>query len=384
MAKTSDVKTSQHRTVTIIGAGPAGSSCAIVLRRKGVRKVVLIDAPKKDRFQIGESIPPDMNRVLRELGVRPNFVQQGHDPCYGSCSYWGSELRGYNDTILSPHGHGWHLNRARFNTFMQEEALSLGADLLNRVTFESAEKHKDGFTLSLKNEEGRRQQLETDLVVDASGSRAVFARSQGSVKLHDRPLICLGLRFGGKHTAGLSALTHLESVEEGWWYAARIPGGQVLVTLYSNAATVKQLELQQLQRWIQRLQAAPQTSRWVQRLEPLDEQLMAFPAPSFQLDKVNGARWTAIGDAATTFDPITSNGIIKAVTHGMQAAELILAHLNGQADALAHFNAVVKQQHAHYLAMRRHYYGLEQRWPDSPFWREMHETVPDQATGHTT
>ncbi len=381
MANTGGVNTHKHRTVTIIGAGPAGSSCAIVLRRKGVRKVVLVDAPKKDRFQIGESIPPDMNRVLRELGIRPNFVQQGHDPCYGSCSWWGSELRGYNDTILSPHGHGWHLDRARFNTSMQEEALASGADLLNRFTFESVEKHNDGFNLTLKNEEGRLQQLESDAVVDASGSRAVFARSQGSVKLHDRPLICLGLRFGGKHTAGLSALTHLESVMEGWWYAARIPGGQVLVTLYSNAATVKQLELQQLGNWIKQLQAAPQTSRWVQRLEPLDEKLLAFPAPSFRLDTVGGARWTAIGDAATTFDPITSNGIIKAVTHGMQAAELIVGHLNGHSDALARFDEIVKQQHAHYLAMRRHYYGLERRWPDSLFWREMHEAAPDQAAG---
>ena len=381
MTDKSGVNTVQHRTVTIIGAGPAGSSCAIVLRRKGVRRVVLIDAPKKDRFQIGESIPPDMNRVLRELGVRPNFVQQGHDPCYGSCSWWGSELRGYNDTILSPHGHGWHLDRARFNTFMQDEALASGADLLNKFTFETAAEDKDGFKLTLRNAEGLPQEIESDLVVDASGSRAVFARSQGSVKLHDRPLICLGLRFGGKHTAGLSALTHLESVEEGWWYAARIPGGQVLVTLYSNAATVKQLGLQHVEQWIARLQAAPQTSRWVRRLEPRDAKLLAFPAPSFHLDKVGGAHWTAIGDAATTFDPITSNGIIKAVTHGMQAAELIVAHLNGRHDALRHFDALVKQQHAHYLDMRAHYYALEQRWPDSPFWREMHEAALDRTTG---
>lgn len=44
-----------------------------------------------------------------------------------------------------------------------------------------------------------------------------------------------------------------------------------------------------------------------------NEHFRAHAATSSILDRVGGGRWLAIGDAATVYDPIASQGIHKAL-----------------------------------------------------------------------
>ena len=185
------------------------------------------------------------------------------------------------------------------------------------------------------------------------------------------PLLCLGLRYRSKSNLDVSKLTHIESAEHGWWYAARIPGNQLLVTIYSDADTVKALELQKLGKWTELLEQAPHTYKWVKHLDPVDDKVLGFGAPSFCLDRITGSSWLAIGDAASAYDPITSQGIIKGVTQGMRAATLIREHLSGHADALMRFEQEVKAQFTRYLQMRAQFYAMETRWKESGFWKRM-------------
>ncbi|AEV33094.1 flavin-dependent dehydrogenase [Owenweeksia hongkongensis DSM 17368] len=359
-------------SVVIIGAGPAGCSCAISILNAGVANVTLVDTSKTGKFHIGESIPPEMNPILRQLGISEAFLAQKHEPCFGSCSYWGNEKRGYNDSILSPFGHGWHLNRSQFNQFLVNEAVVRGAKVLSGHIYQSSTTTERGYQLNLKSKAGASSSIEADFVVDASGARSIFATDKGSKKQHETPLVCLALRFKNKGLREVSKLTHLESVENGWWYAARIPNEQLLVTLYTNAETVKKLRLNNLKNWIKLLQQSPNTHQWIAQMEPIDQKLLGFPAQSFCLDKVVGENWLAIGDAASAYDPITSQGIIKAITQGMRAAEIIGHCKIGAIEALPYFQKEVMLQYDQYKEARQHFYCLEQRWLQSQFWREMH------------
>lgn len=357
--------------IAIIGAGPAGCSCAIALLKAGVGEVALIDNSKTGKFHIGESIPPNMNQVFRQLGIYEAFVAEGHEPCYGSCSYWGNDRKGYNDSILSPFGHGWHLDRATFNDFLVHEAVNRGAKIFKH-SYQSSIKTESGHQLIIKNEYGNEVVLDASFVVDASGTRSVFATERGSKKTQDTPLVCLGQRFKAKGEIEVSKLTHLESVEHGWWYAARVPGQQLLVTLYTNADTVKKHNLQLLKNWTSFLHKTQNTSKWIKNLKPGDGKLLGFSATSFCLDKIVGKNWIAIGDAASSYDPITSQGIIKSITQGIQAAEIIANTPDISLDRLRDFEKEVHSQYSQYEKMREYFYNLEQRWSDSLFWKSMH------------
>src|SRR5580658_2890374 len=101
--------------VAIIGGGPAGSACALTLARSGLSGIVMLEAGEYQNFRIGESLPREGRPLLRDLGVEQAFLRMGHAACHGTCSWWGSDARGHNDTVMNPLGHGWHLDRRGFD-----------------------------------------------------------------------------------------------------------------------------------------------------------------------------------------------------------------------------------------------------------------------------
>jgi flavin-dependent dehydrogenase len=93
-------------------------------------------------------------------------------------------------------------------------------------------------------------------------------------------------------------------------------------------------------------------------------------APSFQLDTVAGDGWVAVGDAASAYDPISSQGVYKALADGLRAGSALATHLAGDATSLAQYRAALAGRFDGYLAQRNHFYGVERRWPEASFWRK--------------
>ena len=121
-----------------------------------------------------------MNYDFARDRILEKFLAEGHDPCYGSCSYWGDDRRGYNDSLFSVYGHGWHLDRRRFNYFLGQEVRAAGATLAPRHHFHRSEALDDGrIQLGIRTTEDALVSITTNFVVDATGARSVFARQQG-------------------------------------------------------------------------------------------------------------------------------------------------------------------------------------------------------------
>jgi flavin-dependent dehydrogenase len=92
------------------------------------------------------------------------------------------------------------------------------------------------------------------------------------------------------------------------------------------------------------------------------------PAASARLDRTAGPDWLAIGDAAASFDPLSSQGIGSALETGIAAAVACVRRLGGDADAFTDAGARYEAAWTEYEAGRMSYYGLERRWPEAPFW----------------
>jgi flavin-dependent dehydrogenase len=94
-------------------------------------------------------------------------------------------------------------------------------------------------------------------------------------------------------------------------------------------------------------------------------------AASAVLSRVAGSNWVAVGDAAWSCDPLTAQGITKALVDGIAVAEALAVQSRGggcaavlryQSDSFARFTAN--------LRLRAALYEAEGRWPDAPFWRK--------------
>jgi flavin-dependent dehydrogenase len=90
------------------------------------------------------------------------------------------------------------------------------------------------------------------------------------------------------------------------------------------------------------------------------------------LDQPAGNRWLAVGDAASSYDPLSSQGIYKALSNGLLGAETVQAALNGDVHAIDRYGEGISSAFEGYVAQRNIFYQREQRWPHSKFWRRRH------------
>ena len=102
----------------VVGGGPAGAVAALTLARAG-RRVLLAERRSAEPFKIGEALLGAARPLLRDLGVWDQFVADGHLPSYGVSAAWGTSAPLDTDFIHDPNGHGWHVDRSRFEAFLR-------------------------------------------------------------------------------------------------------------------------------------------------------------------------------------------------------------------------------------------------------------------------
>lgn len=345
--------------VVVVGAGPAGAVAAGLLARAGLA-VTMVD-PRPEGFRIGESLPPAARPLLQGLGLLPLPAGEAL-PGHGTLSAWGGAGLGVRDHIGDPHGHGWILDRARFDARLREWARAGGASLrIGRV----ARAARQGAGLELQLDDGAR--LVAAFAIDASGRPATLATRLGATRTHLDALTAVYARFRAGVPGEVDTRVLVEAAPEGWWYTVRVPSGERVVALlcdHTPGASSPRAA------FLQRLAGAPFVAA---TLAARDYQPIEAPrgadARTGRLSSVSGDRWLAVGDAAFSVDPLSSQGLADALLTADAAARAIVAARSGDADALPAYGARVDRLYARYLEHRRAAYALEGRWPDEPFWR---------------
>ena len=346
------------------------------MRLAGVSRVCIVESGR-GTSPVGESIPPDTRLLLQGLRLWDAFADEGHDPCPGSCSAWGNPTLGYNDFLLNPYGNGWHLDRRRFDAFLFNGAIAAGVHVMVGTPVRACEVVSNSLVELYVG--GAPKPLTTRFAVDATGPRSVIARLFGARPLFLDRLACAYGFFDTAEATSQSRMTLLEADEAGWWYLARLPDGRLAAAFATDPAIVQTEKLADPSSWLARVLRTRHVAQRLDGCRFLPDTLVVRLAPSFRLDHVAGDCWLAVGDAAAAYDPLAAQGIYKALEDGVEAAKAIAAKLQDGADSIPAYAGAVIDRFEEYRTNRNHFYGLEARWPDAPFWKQRRERTDLQT-----
>jgi 2-polyprenyl-6-methoxyphenol hydroxylase-like FAD-dependent oxidoreductase len=367
---------SEAYDVVVVGGGPAGAAAALLLARAD-RRVLLVESADTDTFKIGEALPPASRTLLGDLGVWDSFVADGHLPCYGNLSAWGSPGLHETTFIYDPNGHGWHLDRPRFDARLRDSARLMGAQVLPRTSLKQLVRSPDGvWDIILSSPQGERS-ARCKWLVDATGRRSVVARRQGVKHCQRDRLIAFFALF--RQPANVTqrdqdSRTLIEAAPDGWWYTALLPSTQRVVVYLTDADLFTPQALCTEERFLsllnctEHVRAHTTACGYTIRTTP-----RGAAAHSVRLDSFAGDGWLAAGDAALSFDPLSSQGILTALYTGLEAGLTLHAQLSGDSNAIARYSHRLETIHEAYLRNLTSYYSFEERWTDRAFWQRRQE-----------
>lgn len=323
--------------ICVIGGGPAGSTAAYTLARRGY-DVLLIDKAHHPRETVGESILPSAWKYFDLLGVSEQVERAGFIKKAGGVVVWGDDITEISFRDFAYSRPGLHVERDAMDLLLLTNARRAGVCVLEGVRAESFIHRDSGCTdVVIAEADGTRSQISCRVLVDASGQYAFVARQQGCRHLdRDFRFVSLWGYFTGSRYVGsggvmrapadmphYSPMTFVSRLA-GWGWAWHIPlremtsvginipveeyrrevGGHASIEAYflATCAAVKYLG--------DLLSDARLTNGSVRVLRDY----------SYLPDSVAGPGYFVVGDAAGFVDPIFSIGVVMALYSGHLAA----------------------------------------------------------------
>lgn len=368
------MKTSEREpwAVAIVGGGPAGAATALALARHApALRVLILEASDYGSPRLGETLAPSALPLLDQLGLREGFAASGARPAAGTLSTWGlpEGQVGGDDAIASPAGPAWHLDRRAFDAWLAESAAAAGATLWRGCRVDRAVRAESGWRLEVVGDGHGGEPVTARCLIDATGRRAALATRLGARRvLLDDQVALYAFFTGGKD----DRRTLIEPIADGWFYASRLPDERLAIAFFTDGALLKREGLREPSALLAKVAQTFFLRQWLEGAE-LVEGPIPHTAAAGHLSPVAGEGWLAVGDAAFSLDPLSGQGLVKALANAFWAAYAVADLLQGghdvETDPMARYRAATGAELEPYLRTRNEIYRQETRWPAAPYWQ---------------
>lgn len=363
--------------IIVIGGGPAGSTTATMLARKGAQ-VLLLERETFPRHHVGESLLPASMPVLDELGVMPAIQQAGFLPKYGATMVWGRDATPwswYFRETSRQHPHSYQVWRPQFDQLLLENSRANGVDVRegHRVTdVHFIEGRPTG--VGYVSEDGNAATAHADLVVDASGQGGILGRTL-NLRRWDTFFQNLAVYAYFEDAQSLpdpdETNIFIESYPHGWFWNIPLHTGQMGTGTVVDSSTgqegIQKLGLKGF--LTSQIAQSPHTARMLRNATLADGPFIVKDW-SYTCEPMVGPGYILVGDAACFVDPLFSSGVHLALMGGVMAAALATSSLKDPAMAQPAgraYQELYLQEYGHFREMARLFYTSNLN-SDSYFW----------------
>jgi len=312
--------------VLIIGGGPSGSAAGTMLAREGLSVLITEKGPFAP-FRIGESLLPNGNALLKEIGVWEKIEAAGFIQKYGAEFETADGTKRVHNIFANGITPGldytYQAERPKLDELMLDHACETGCQLDRNAEISRIEPLAEGYRVHCKD--GRT--FQSKWLMDASGRSRVLGRL---FKLATDP---------NPYPSRIAVFNHFEKVarasgpeagniiitrrSDGWFWQIPISESSTSIGCVGLSSDLKASGLRP-EAWFK--QQVAQSPALAQRMESAraENQFQTTTDYSHMFTHFAGERYLLVGDAATFSDPIFSSGVYLGLASAITASRALL------------------------------------------------------------
>lgn len=356
--------------VCILGAGPAGTCAALRLLKMG-HVVGMIESELFPRQQIGESLSPTIRNIFAYLDAEHVLHHESFLYHLPSNVIWESKE---NSLQGKKRAENIVVDRSILDKQLLQLAIDKGLHLLQPAKLNEFHRTEEGWKLDVFSE-GKTVSIQTPVVLDARGRKGTLAKERLPVS-----------------PASVAVWTHIssdlmpeetfvEATRKGWFWGAKVPGNRYRIMAFTDGKTVQKSKGQSLAELAQNTRFFGSIAKYLK-----DSPTETCSVTSYVHQNPWNEQFIKLGEAAFTLDPLSSNGVEKAMRFSLQTAIAVNTFLKNKETPLAknfYEEKLIESasNHAHWTAS-----FYQTAWPyceNEPFWKnkaEIHLSIPPDSS----
>lgn len=366
--------------VVVIGGGPAGSTTATLLARRGYN-VVLLERDKFPRRHVGESLLPASIPILKELGVLRQVNNENFPKKFGATMVWGKDQKPWSWYFKETNRafpHAYQVSRPKFDQILLDNSRKSGVDVREGCNVSAILNHGyENFEIGVtyRSDEGQEVTIGAGFLVDASGQSTMLAR-QHNIRQWDtffRNLSVYAYYSGGKRLQNPDENNiFIESYNDGWTWLIPLKDGITSVGAVVDSETGRKMlsELGPHKFLTQQISKTNRSQSMLSRAMMVDGPHVVRDW-SYTTEKMVGDNWILTGDAACFVDPLFSSGVHLALMSAVMAAAYIHAIRIDPTIRVAAgrvYEQLYRKEYAHFRELASLFYASN-RTSESYFWQ---------------
>ena len=318
--------------VIVIGGGPAGSTVAALLARRG-RQVLQLEKDHHPRFHIGESLLPMNLPILDELGVLDEVRRIGvvkHGAEFDITDAQGrvqTVAYKFAEAVEPLFPHAYQVRRSEFDHLLFRNSVRQGVDAREGVRVTEVTFAAPGRTqVQAVTDDGRRLAWTTRYLIDATG-RDTFLSRKLAIKQRN-PKHNSAAIFGhfdgvvrreGERAGNISICWF----EHGWFWMIPLHDGSMSVgaVCWPEYLRTRDKDLPAFL-W-DTIALCPAVHERMGEATLIDGVARATGNFSYTAGRMSGPGYLLIGDAYAFIDPVFSSGVYLAMNSARLGAEVV-------------------------------------------------------------